>query len=260
MVEMPITNPMDEPIVLTAEYGHASLTGPKTLPLAAGETSAFEFYFAPLVTGSGSSSVKLAHPIVGEFWYQVQHVATPSGAVTLPDIIAPVGRTSEHKVAFANPLESAQDYVLSVSSPRFALPTSILQLGPLEASSVSLLYTPDSIHTPEEAQLVIHNEVCPYHSRHCHLLRDVSAHVPVHIVQASDCDVHCRRQEHLSTTYVPLATRRSPATLRSCQRLLASAVRRVLLSSTRSAKPSMCACACSLARSRAALPSASTPP
>lgn len=46
-VEIPMTNPLDEPIDLTALYSHPTIMGPAAFHLEPEETTTMEFYFAP---------------------------------------------------------------------------------------------------------------------------------------------------------------------------------------------------------------------
>lgn len=63
-------NPCAEDIKLSTSYGtSSSLFGPDTHWLAPYESRHIKFYFSPLETGHTTSHVKLANPVVGEFWY-----------------------------------------------------------------------------------------------------------------------------------------------------------------------------------------------
>jgi hypothetical protein len=158
-VEVPVTNPLATSLILKAEYGHLSLTGAKTFSLEGNQSSHFVFYFAPLVAGQGKSFVKLLHPDVGEFWYQVHHSAIPGGPVELPPMAGPVGVTAEAKFAFVNPLDKPLQFRISCSHSSFAAASNILNLRPLEARDTVLFYTARTLNKVEEASITIENKV-----------------------------------------------------------------------------------------------------
>lgn len=65
-----VDNPCAEEIKLSTTYGtSSSLFGPDTHFMAPYESKDIKFYFSPVEPGSTTSHVKLANPVVGEFWY-----------------------------------------------------------------------------------------------------------------------------------------------------------------------------------------------
>lgn len=85
-LQVPVTNPLDTKLVLQAEYGHPSLVGARSFALAPKASELFSFYFAPLVAGKVSTSIRLKHEAIGEFWYAVETKATPAPVEVLPQM------------------------------------------------------------------------------------------------------------------------------------------------------------------------------
>jgi len=73
-ISIPVSNPTDKPLVLRASYSSPALMGPArvTIPPSgvtsdggAGDASAFECYFAPLVEGESDGVVRLVSDEAG---------------------------------------------------------------------------------------------------------------------------------------------------------------------------------------------------
>jgi hypothetical protein len=155
-IELSVTNPHNKDLVLVAHYGHASLIGPKTLQLGPHEQKGFCFYFAPLVPESGSSPVKLSHPDVGEFWYQVDHTALPGTTSRVPPVRCPVGQAKELQFSFANPLSKPAVFAVASSKPDvFAVAQSVLSFEANEIKGVAMTYTPRSFGAVEEGTVTL---------------------------------------------------------------------------------------------------------
>ena len=56
-LQVPIKNPLRDPLVFDLTYGSDQLVGPDTLALQAKESCSFEFFFAPLVEGDNQAMV-----------------------------------------------------------------------------------------------------------------------------------------------------------------------------------------------------------
>lgn len=56
-MQVPIKNPLGDPLTFDLTYGSEQLVGPHTLSLQAKETCNFEFFFAPLVEGDSQATV-----------------------------------------------------------------------------------------------------------------------------------------------------------------------------------------------------------
>jgi hypothetical protein len=178
-VELAITNPLDEGISLAAQYGHASLTGPQTFSLKGKQSGTFAFYFAPLTPGKGESSLKLVHPDVGEFWYQVHHNATPAKPKQAKLTMGAVGLATTAKVPFANPLDRKLRFsVTSSDTQRFTVAPHSLVLEGLKVQDVTVTYTPRSVGREEYANLVLENEA------------RINAHAESWLLQCSAWDAH----------------------------------------------------------------------
>ena len=159
-LEVGVTNPLDEAITLAVQYGHPSLTGAPAFKLQPREASTFAFYFAPLVAGKGESAVKLLHPDVGEFWYQVCHEATPGGGSKAVEVQCEIGASAEVSVPFSNPTQQPLRFAVRSSDPqRFECKQKELKLEANQTRQVGVRFTPASLRRPERATVVFENEV-----------------------------------------------------------------------------------------------------
>lgn len=160
-IQVGITNPLSEAITLDVLYGHPSLVGARTFALQPREAGTFTFYFAPLVVGAGDSTVKLQHPDVGEFWYQVRHEATPGSSGKAVQLACEIGASADVNVPFSNPMQQALRFAVRSSAPQaFQVKQKEVKLGANETRNVCVRYTPSSVGRPEHATLVFENEVC----------------------------------------------------------------------------------------------------
>ena len=56
-LQLPIRNPLHDPLTFDLTYGSDQLVGPDTLALQPKESCQFEFFFAPLVEGDNQALV-----------------------------------------------------------------------------------------------------------------------------------------------------------------------------------------------------------
>jgi hypothetical protein len=159
-MEVPVTNPLDKDLVLVAQYGHASLTGPKALHLGPLQQKGFCFYFAPLVPGATSSPVRLLHPEIGEFWYQVDHIAQPGSISHVPMVLCPVGQSAQLQFSFANPLNKPLVFKVTSSKPDvFVVTQRMLNFAANDIRDVMVTYTPQTLGMAEEGTVTLDNAV-----------------------------------------------------------------------------------------------------
>jgi hypothetical protein len=114
-VSVPITNPLQEELLLDVLYSHDSLIGPAKCHMQPAELKHFSFYFAPLVAGTTRGHLRLQSPALGRFWYEIDMVGHSAGAMQVSHIQRPVGSVSEANVTFVNPLSKALTFQLSLS-------------------------------------------------------------------------------------------------------------------------------------------------
>jgi hypothetical protein len=161
-VSIPITNPLQEELLLDVSYSHDSLIGPAKCHMQPAESRLFLFYFAPLAAGTTRGHLRLQSPALGAFWYEIDMDGQPAGAVQVSHIQGAVGSTSEANFTFVNPLPKALTFQLCMTgSDAFRALESEVRLGALEAHDLKINYRPQSLDRKEEAQLTVHNSVRP---------------------------------------------------------------------------------------------------
>jgi hypothetical protein len=160
-ISIPVSNPLDENLMLHASYGSSALLGPKTLQLEPRETQNFIFYFAPLMAGKFVSSAKLKSEVVGEFWYEVHMEALATGPIRLPSLQAPLGSSVTQTVLFINPGDTAASFQISCSSKaNFTVsPERTQLLQPQETTELTISYEPQSFHKQENCGIICSSEV-----------------------------------------------------------------------------------------------------
>lgn len=58
-IDISLNNPLDKPLHLQAIYSDAALVGPPSFVAAPGVPTSFECYYAPLMEGTSSGSIRL---------------------------------------------------------------------------------------------------------------------------------------------------------------------------------------------------------
>ena len=103
----------------------------------------------------------LAHPEVGEFWYEVQYDAVAADSAKAHSISAPLGSTTKTTVPFANPLDSRAVFALRSSDPsKVVLASKQLTLAAGEVADVAVHYTPSSLGVDERCVITLESQVC----------------------------------------------------------------------------------------------------
>ena len=108
-----------------------------------------------------STSVKLQHDTVGEFWYLVKAVATPVEEQPIPVIEGPLGETTLMGVPVTNPLDRTLTFAIT-SSNESCFTTSCgneIALGALATEDLIVQYTPHSLNLEEKAVITLSSEV-----------------------------------------------------------------------------------------------------
>ncbi|GFR48569.1 hypothetical protein Agub_g10471, partial [Astrephomene gubernaculifera] len=160
-VSVPIANPLRKDMLLAVRYSDVALCGPATFALpSTQEPVSFEFYYAPLVPGSGTGSVVLVNDDVGEFRYVVNMAADPAPPTPVGPLSAELGRSRVEVLRIDNPLGLPVLLAASSSNPRhFAVAPAMSSLPPYGRAELTVEYTPSTLDHEEEASVVVDGDV-----------------------------------------------------------------------------------------------------
>lgn len=161
-VEIAVTNPTRDRIVMDVLIDGVALSGEPTIVLHPLQQVRYQVTFAPTVIGEYTGSVIFQHEAVGEFWYNLMLKATTPHPSHLPPIHCEIGKSTYQMIRLLNPTD--ESLVLTPHSSNTA--NFNLELGDtkqilLAASGlleVPVKFTPSAIGQLHSAEISFH---CP---------------------------------------------------------------------------------------------------
>nr|XP_057907492.1 cilia and flagella-associated protein 47-like isoform X2 [Doryrhamphus excisus] len=172
VIEIPVTNPGKELLILSVALEGDNLQGPDWVSVPPQETLAYKVTFSPGKIGKSTGSVIFQSESSGEFWYQLEFYAIPSPVVTLPQVCCQLGKWTRQSIPVVNPTAEKVELMVTNSNPRnYTLEMdsgNTLIVGPHSATQLGVRFTPSSIGQGNHVAKITFT--CPQMQEWCMLL------------------------------------------------------------------------------------------
>ncbi|PFX34680.1 Calponin-likey domain-containing protein 2 [Stylophora pistillata] len=159
-VEIAVTNPTRDRIVMDVLVDGVALSGEPTIVLHPRQQVKYQVTFAPTVIGEYTGSVIFQHEAVGEFWYDLMLKATTPLPLHLPSIHCEIGKSTYQMIRLQNPTdESLVLTPYSSNAANFSLElddTKQILLGASGLLEIPLKFTPSAIGQLHSAEISFH--------------------------------------------------------------------------------------------------------
>ncbi|XP_060090088.1 cilia- and flagella-associated protein 47 [Heteronotia binoei] len=149
VIEIPITNPTNDILVLDVLIDVAELSGEKNLILQPKETVCYGVKYSPACTGSSKGSVIFVSEKTGEFWYALRLTAKKPLPRTLPEVECELGKWVRQYIPLVNPTyeslelkvvnNNSAHYSLDIDSPNFVI------VAPCSTTKVPVQFCPSTL-------------------------------------------------------------------------------------------------------------------
>ncbi|XP_077199055.1 cilia- and flagella-associated protein 47 isoform X2 [Paroedura picta] len=148
-IEIPITNPTNDILMLDVLLDIAVLSGEKSLLLQPKETLCYEVKYSPACIGRLKGSVVFVSEKTGEFWYALRLKAEKPLARTLPEVECELGKWVRQYIALVNPTyESLAFKVVNNNSAHYSLEIDFrnpLIVAPCSTTEVPVQFCPSAL-------------------------------------------------------------------------------------------------------------------
>lgn len=156
-VEIPIINPLNEPMTFDVTLSGDALYGEAFFELGPKEQGIYEFVYSPIVAGSEIGNLSFFHERAGEFTYTLQLDAKAAEPLVIDDFKAKVGARSTRTVTIENTLNVECEYEVFSSNPDVfgVVGDDTLFVGPDSKKDVEIWFAPDDVGKPVSATVKI---------------------------------------------------------------------------------------------------------
>ncbi|KAJ8400757.1 hypothetical protein AAFF_G00391110 [Aldrovandia affinis] len=148
-VEIPVTNPRAEPLELQVCVEGPDLTGEDRVVIPSLGRLVYLANFCPATVGRKSGSVIFQSEVVGEYWYELDLVADPPVATTLPDCRCELGKWTRISLPLTNPTDEKLELgALSSNTRNFIVELDASQkvvVEPHSTTQVWLRFRPSAL-------------------------------------------------------------------------------------------------------------------
>lgn len=156
-VDIAVTNPTRERLVMDVLIDGVALSGEPTVTLHPRQQVIYQIRFAPTVIGEYTGSVIFQHESVGEFWYDLVLKATTPQPSHLPSIHCEIGKSTYQMIRLQNPTDESLVLSPHCSNPaNFSLEldnTKQILLPSAGLLEIPLKFTPSAIGKPHSAEI-----------------------------------------------------------------------------------------------------------
>ncbi|XP_015276849.1 PREDICTED: cilia- and flagella-associated protein 47 [Gekko japonicus] len=149
VIEIPVTNPTNDILMLDVLVDVGVLSGEKSLLLQPKETVCYEVKYSPACTGSSKGSVIFVSEKTGEFWYALRLNAKKPLPRTLPEVECELGKWVRQYIPLVNPTyESLELKVVNNNSAHYSLEIdsrNLLIVAPCSTTEVPIQFCPSAL-------------------------------------------------------------------------------------------------------------------
>ncbi|XP_068773049.1 cilia- and flagella-associated protein 47 isoform X2 [Struthio camelus] len=148
-IDIPITNPTDKILQLSAVLENHSLCGKKAFVLRPKQTLLYRIKFSPAVVGTSDGSVIFLSEMVGEFWYALKLIVEKPLPTTLPEIECELGKWVRLYIPLFNPTcETLELDIVNSNPSNFSAetdPKQPLVVAPHSTTEVPVKFCPSAL-------------------------------------------------------------------------------------------------------------------
>ncbi|KAJ1117902.1 hypothetical protein NDU88_006098 [Pleurodeles waltl] len=148
-IEIPITNPTHEALLLDVLLNGTGLTGDSSFVLRPKETLSYVAIYSPAHTGTFEGSVIFQSDAFGEFWYGLNLTSEKPAPVTLPEIRCELGKWTRQNIHLFNRTQETLELETVNSNPgHFSVevdPKKPLMVAPHSAIDVPVQFCPSTL-------------------------------------------------------------------------------------------------------------------
>ena len=161
-LKVPVQNPnmaLGAPMTFDVVYVGDAVFGPETVTVPSGASADLEFICQPLRAEKKMCEVRLSHPSVGEYRYEIAVDAAPRDPITVSPVACEVGKFQQLEVTLVNPLNrpavfqlalgASVDDLASVNGPSpvgpWAVPATQVTIPALGETIAYVMYRPASV-------------------------------------------------------------------------------------------------------------------
>ncbi|XP_043556662.1 cilia- and flagella-associated protein 47-like [Chiloscyllium plagiosum] len=158
-VIIPISNPLQEPLVLDVMLNGAGITGDTSLAVGPKEVISYKARYTPHVVGERRGSVTFHSDRIGEFWYELNLTAKKPTPISLPELQCELGKRVWQMIPLANStVETLKLEVVNSNPGVFSVeidPRKVLVVNPQSTLEVPFQFSPSTLGKNDHCATII---------------------------------------------------------------------------------------------------------
>ncbi|XP_067848879.1 cilia- and flagella-associated protein 47-like [Heptranchias perlo] len=162
-VNIPISNPIHEPLTLDVVLNGAGITGDNSLVLRPNEVISYMARYTPSAVGESIGSVIFHSDLIGEFWYELDLIAKMPTPITLPELQCELGKWTRQFIPLANStIETLELEIVNSNPGIFSVeidPRKLLIVNPQSTTEVPVQFSPVTLGKANHCATIIFK--CP---------------------------------------------------------------------------------------------------